>query len=376
MPEHGGGLRVLAVAEDPRGLVTACRVLAPLLTLKRLGVVQEFLVADSTLAGLPNDFAFDVLWVQRAPHPRVARRIAERFAGGYLHDMDDLLVTEPGYIAPGELPEREPLVALVERAAVFTAPSRRLVELVERRAGVSVMSKAVVCPNALEFPLQPPRTPARPRGLILTQSHRLALTESREEVLSAVREFAAQEGLPLYYFGPPPEVLGGGVRKLLGPIVECGYLDFWRYHATLASWPAMIGIAPLETVGDAATLDFVAAKSDIKLVEFGGFGHPGVYSSASPYRDSELRSGVLTDNSAASWKQALGAVLNDGWSGIADEQRAIVEARSLDRVALESWAPALQAARLPERRSCAELLPARRRVSHLLGLVRKRPRRR
>jgi hypothetical protein len=355
MPVHGAGLRVLAIAEDLRGLVTACRVLAPLLTLKRLGIVEEFLVTDSTLVGLPRDFAFDVLWVQRAPDPRLSRRIAERFHGAYLHDMDDLLVTAPGYIAEREFPERGPLVALIEGSAVFTAPSRRLVELVERAAGVPVAGRTFVCPNALEFPLQPPRIPERPRGLVFTQSHRLALTESREEVLGAVREFAALEKLPLFYFGPPPEVLGPGTEALLGPVVGCGYLDFWRYHSTLAAWPPMIGVAPLETTGDPVTLDFIAGKSDVKMVEYGGFGHPSVYSRAAPYGDTDLCAGVLVDNTASAWSDALAKTLDGGWRGLAAEQQAIIEARSLDRVAVEYWAPALRAARIAGGRRAADL---------------------
>jgi hypothetical protein len=346
VPDHVDDLRVLAVAEDLRGLVTACRVHAPLLALKRLGIVREFLVTDSTLAGVPRDYLFDVLWVQRAPEPRLSRRIAERFDGSYLHDMDDLLLAPPGYIAAREFPEREPLVALIESSAVFTAPSQRLVDLVERQTRGSVAGRAFLCPNALEFPLQPPRVPERPSGLVFTQSHRLALTESREVVLRAVREFAAREKLPLFYFGPPPEILGSGTAALLGPVVGCGYLDFWRYHAALAAWPSMIGVAPLETTGDQVTLDFIAGKSDVKMVEYGGFGHPSVYSRAAPYEDTDLCAGLVVENSAREWSDALAEILDGGWRRLAAEQLAIVEARSLERVALEHWAPALRAARI------------------------------
>jgi len=335
-------------------------VQAPLLTLQRLGVVADYRVTDSALAGLARDFTFDVLWVQRAPAPRLAATIVERFAAAYLHDMDDLLVTEPDYVTAGEFPDRGALVAVIEGASVFTVPSLRLASLVERHAGVSLAAKTAVCPNALEFPRQPPREPARPQGLLFTQSHRLALTESREAVLGAVRSCAAAEKLPLYYFGPPPDVLGHGVEALLGPIVPCGYLDFWRYHAALAAWPSMLGVAPLETEGDACTLDFIRAKSDIKMVEYGGFGHPAVYSRAAPYADTDLIAGRLADNTASAWSDALAAMLDDGWRSLADEQRAVVEARSLHRIAAGPWASALARARLPEARAAGELMSGRR----------------
>ena len=355
MPEPAAPLRVLAIAEDLRGLVTACRVHAPLMTLKRQGIVADYRVVDSSLSGVPPAFPFDVLWVQRAPAPRVAERIAQRFPGAYLHDMDDLLITEPSYVPNGEFPDRDSLLAVVAGAAVFTAPSERLVHLVEKHGGLSLAHRSMICPNALELPAQPPRVPARPAGLIFTQSHRLALTESREAVLKAVREFAAQTGLPLYYFGPSPDVLGKGVGRLLGPIVACGYLDFWRYHALLAAWPSVIGIAPLETAGDAGTLEFVAGKSDVKMVEFGGYGHPAVYSKAAPYVDTDLKAGKLTDNTFEGWRSALAGVLDDGWRRSAEEQAAVVTARSLERIAAECWAEALRRARLPEPRVAGEI---------------------
>jgi hypothetical protein len=353
-------LRVLAIAEDLRGLVTACRVHAPLITLKRQGIVSDYFITDSTLRGVPGDYRFDVLWVQRAPEPRLSQMIAQRFAGLYLHDMDDLLICEPSYVRAGEFPDRNALLALMANAAVFTAPSERLVQLAEKHSGLPLRQKRVVCPNALEFPAQPPRLPALPQGLVLTQSHRLALTESRQAVLGAVREFAAANGLPLYYFGPPPEVLGDGVGRLLGPVVECGYLDFWRYHALLAAWPPMIGVAPLETAGDPSTLDFVAAKSDIKMVEYGGFGHPAVYSRAEPFVDTDLRAGLPADNTFDGWSGALAAVLDDGWRRLADEQAAIVAARSLERVVREMWSAALKRALLSEAHTASELSPSRR----------------
>jgi len=271
--------------------------------------------------------------------------------------MDDLLITEPSYVPNGEFPDRDSLLAVVAGAAVFTAPSARLVHLVEKHGELSLVKRSMICPNALELPAQPPRVPARPAGLIFTQSHRLALTESREAVLKALREFAAQTGLPLYYFGPSPDVLGRGVSRLLGPIVACGYLDFWRYHALLAAWPSMIGVAPLETVGDVGTLDFVAGKSDVKMVEFGGFGHPAVYSRAAPYVDTDLKAGELVDNTFEEWSSALAAVLDDAWRRSAEEQAAVAAARSLERIATECWSEALRRARLPEPRSARELTP-------------------
>ncbi len=53
-----------------------------------------------------------------------------------------------------------------------------------------------------------------------------------------------------------------------------------EYHSALAGPPALLGIAPLETEGDPDTVEFVSGKSDVKMAEYGGFGHPAVYSAA------------------------------------------------------------------------------------------------
>jgi len=370
--------RVLAFAEDLNGLVTACRVHAPLITLKRLGLIDDYLVTDASMDGVPRDAAFDVVWLQRARDRDLALRLIDRLEGRFLLDMDDLLLARPSYIAPTDFPHVDHIRTAVRECSVLTVPSLRLAGLLADRGCGDLQDKAVVCPNALEFPRQPPRTPERPVGLMLTQSHRLALTNSRDAVLGAMRDFSAANDLPVYYFGPPPEVLGTGVADLLGPLVQCGYLDYWRYHSILAAWPAMIGLAPLETADDSDTLDFVAGKSDVKMVEFGGFGHPAVYSRATPYVDTDLAAGVLTDNTSEAWTEALEYMLAVGWRRSAVEQRDIVAARSLDLIARESWYPALLRARLAKPRVARELKPrgsvARRRTPRFIRqLVRRAP---
>ncbi len=49
-------------------------------------------------------------------------------------------------------------------------------------------------------------------------------------------------------------------------------------------------------MADQADLDFINAKSDVKMVEFGGFGHPSIYSDAQPYAGSDLQCGTIVPN--------------------------------------------------------------------------------
>jgi len=361
--------RVLAFAEDLNGLVTACRVHAPLITLKRLGLIDDYLVTDASMDGVPRDAAFDVVWLQRARDRDLALRLIDRLEGRFLLDMDDLLLARPSYIAPTDFPHVDHTRTAVRECSVLTVPSLRLAGLLADRGCGDLQDKAVVCPNALEFPRQPPRTPERPVGLMLTQSHRLALTNSRDAVLGAMRDFSAANDLPVYYFGPPPEVLGTGVADLLGPLVQCGYLDYWRYHSILAAWPAMIGLAPLETADDSDTLDFVAGKSDVKMVEFGGFGHPAVYSRAAPYVDTDLRAGVLTENTGGAWNEALEHLLAEGWRDAGEQQERVVAARHMERIARECWLPALERSRLASSLTANLLSPIRTRWRRFAGVL-------
>ena len=273
-----------------------------------------------------------------------------------MYKRQDLLIARPGYIEAGDLPPSDHIIEAVRRCRVLTTTSLRLARLLEERVGEKLQHKVVVCPNALELPVGWTRPPQKPQGIVFTQSHRLALGASREPVFAAVRELAQRQGLKIHYFGPPLEVLGRGVPELVGEVVHCGYLDFWRYHAVLAALPSMIGIAPLETVGDRETLDFVAGKSDIKMVEYAGFGHPSVYSAAPAYVDTDLRAGEVAENTYEGWSAALERLVDEGWAKAGDEQAAVHAARSMDRVAAEHWATALQRSQCPEARVAGPLL--------------------
>ena len=370
-PPRGDKPRVLAIAEDPHGLVTACRVHAPLMTLMRLRLIDDYWVTDASMANVPPDAPFDVVWLQRARDRDLTLRLIGRLDGQFLLDMDDLLVARPSYIEEGDFPQADHIRAAVRACAVLTAPSLRLAGLLAERGCGDAPSKTVVCPNALEFPRQPPAEPTTPRGILLTQSHRLALTASKEAVLSAICDFAHENVLPVYYFGPPLSTLGAGVADSLASVVSCGYLDFWRYHALLAAWPAMIGAAPLETRGDAETLAFVAAKSDIKMVEYAGYGHTGVYSDAAPFTDTDLVVGTVVSNSYESWVSGLQTALNDAWRMCAAQQAHVVDTRSMESVAADCWQPAIRRARLPRPLRARELMSTRLTARGVLARARR-----
>jgi hypothetical protein len=314
----------------------------PLFNLKKQGFVEDYFITDPSLFDVPDDFSFDVVWLQRCNDPRLRDHLETKIGSHFLYDLDDLLIGNAAY-REDRLPHKEVILDSMKRCRVLTVTSMRLARLLEAHAGIPLQDKVVVCPNALEFS-PGAKTPARPSGLLLASSEALALLESRAEVLSAARDFSKRHGLPVYYFGPKSEVIASSFPS----VSSFGLLGFWHYHAILASLQPMIGLAPLETRGDRETQEFVAGKSDIKMLDFGGFGHPAVYSNALPYVDTDLKAGLVVENRADAWQDALETIHSRLWESLDAEQSEIVMRRNMDRIAAEHWSEALKKARLPE----------------------------
>jgi hypothetical protein len=225
---------------------------------------------------------------------------------------------------------------------VLTVTSPRLGALLERYIGLPLADRLAVCPNGAEFPAAG-RAPEPPRGLIFTSSDALALTTAAGEFVDAVAAFTRRHRLPVYCCGQPLARLSAAWPTM----IYLGLVPYWHYHALLATLPPMLGVAPLETAADPETLDFINGKSDIKLAEFAGHGHPGVYSLAPPYADTDLAAGRLVANRRDAWEEGLEFMLREGWRRLADEQAAVKEKRHMDRLARECWLPALTRVRLP-----------------------------
>ncbi len=138
--------------------------------------------------------------------------------------------------------------------------------------------------------------------------------------------------------------------------VVIGEIDFESNLRLLEAAPTSIGVAPLETISDEETLDFIAGKSDLKILLFAGYGHPPVVSASPPYTESPLQDAAfVVGNSYSEWSEALEYQYREGWKAVADHARRIQNERGIDRVTRESWVPALQAVRLAEPISGIEL---------------------
>jgi hypothetical protein len=330
---------VLAITRD-RAFLRALRVDMPLVNLKRQGFIDRYFITDPSLFDLPSEFSFDVLWLQRVTNRSLIDLLADRIDSQYLYDLDDLLIGPAPCIQQGTFNSRVVLDS-IGSCRVLTVTSWRLLSILERIAGLSLANKAFVCPNAFEFG-DGVRTPMKPRGIILTSSESMFPTDSVSSILSEVESFSRRHDLPVFHFGPAHDP---AVARFLNR-VSFGRVSFWHYHAILGSLPPMIGVAPLPTDGCKQTLDFVNGKSDVKMMEYGGFGHPSVYSDALPYVESDLEAGITVTNTRESWADGLHRVYTEHWKRLNVEQRRVMDLRRMDRVAAERWSAAIDRARL------------------------------
>ena len=83
------------------------------------------------------------------------------------------------------------------------------------------------------------------------------------------------------------------------------YNEFMAWMTQMVRWD--LAIAPLED-----NL-FTQCKSDIKFLDYGILGIPGIYSSVSPYKDEVIhrKTGYLVQNTTESWANAIDDLLSD-----------------------------------------------------------------
>ena len=355
------GLRVLAITDDRRFL-RQVRLVLPLAALCRAGLVAGFRVLGPTDGSLSDHFpltAFDAVVVQRSVPGWVTEFLNTRGVA-YLLDLDDLLLARPAHaLGLPDAAGRERLKRSLAACTVLTVPNGRLLAALERRLGVLLAHKTVIVPNAV--PGSPndanpadAKPATRPGAILWASSDRPALLGSSHGIVAAIAGVATRHALPIMAMGClGPDILAGlpGVRQL-------GNMGYWRHKAFLRELPTALAVAPLETAGDAETLEFIQCKSDVKLVEYGGLGHAGVYSRAAPYVDTDLAAGQLADNDEAAWTQALEYQFAAGYRQTPAEARAILARRNAETVARTGWLPALDRVRLPRPLALAELMTA------------------
>lgn len=135
------------------------------------------------------------------------------------------------------------------------------------------------------------------------------------------------------------QALDGLPVRVLDVSANSDYLNFMPWMVKNLQWD--LAIAPLEDT------QFSRCKSDIKALDYGIQGIPGIFSRVPAYENTirHLETGWLADNDVPSWQTAFDALLSDEQlrEGLArNVQNYVLSTRTLQHCAPQ-WRVAIQA---------------------------------
>jgi len=301
--------------------------------------------------GLPYSCTY-IRLLQPLSHPLVSSHLSFTHGTQMRKRSDpDLVVVErqPPGVSDGPVPEAERLVrTLAERRVPFVFATddnlldlnrdrpweafpedelRAAVRLLARRAaGVVVSTEAlaerfrrlnprtVVVPNAIDERLFGPPGEVRRRGVPFTIGYMGTRTHDRDlrMVLGPLRNVLAraagavrlevvgvvdEASLAAYFEGLPVARLDPGTDE--------AYPRFPGWMRRSLRWD--LALAPLEVD------DFTICKSDLKYLDYGALGIPGLFSDVRPYRETirHGETGLLVPDARAAWEEAIEGLIAD-----------------------------------------------------------------
>jgi processive 1,2-diacylglycerol beta-glucosyltransferase len=265
-----------------------------------------------------------------------------------VYELDDNLLDlhrgEPWEVYPGPF-LRGAVAYLAREADAVVVSTPALAERLSRlRPGV------LVVPNALDERLfEAGPEPARPRGDAVTIGYMGTMTHEADlrMVLAPLRALLRRHAGRVRF-----ELVGGAAEgrvsslfeglpfHVLHPRQEDAYPSFVPWMRRHLTWD--VAIAPLE---DNA---FTRCKSDLKYLDYGALGIPGVFSDVRSYRETvrNRETGLLAANEPKAWADALEEVVTDGAlrARLADAAKADVHGGRMLRTNAVRWREAIAAA--------------------------------
>ncbi len=263
-----------------------------------------------------------------------------------VYELDDNLLDlhrgEPWEVYPG--PFLRAVVSFLTREAdgvIVSTPA--LAERLQR-----LRSRVLVVPNALDERLfEAGPEPSSPRGPAVTIGYMGTLTHEADlrMVLAPLRALLRRHAGRVRF-----ELVGGAAEGRVASLFEglpFRWLDTGRDHSYPKFVPWMrrhlrwdVAIAPLED--DA----FTRCKSDLKYLDYGALGIPGVFSDVRPYRETvrHRETGLLAANERKAWADALEEIVSDAAlrARLAERATAEVHGTRMLRTNAPSWRKAIE----------------------------------
>jgi len=263
-----------------------------------------------------------------------------------VYQLDDNLLDlhrdEPWETYPGN--SLRGVVAFLARQAdgmIVSTPA-----IAERFA--RLRSGALVVPNALDERLfGPAPEPYAPRSSAVTIGYMGTLTHEADlrMVLAPLRALLRRHAGRVRL-----ELVGGGAEERIASLFEGlpfrmrnlgsehPYPRFVPWMRQQLRWD--VAIAPLED--DA----FTRGKSDLKYLDYGALGIPGVFSDVRPYRGTvrHRETGLLAANEPRAWAVALEEIVSDGAlrARLAEAAKAEVHGSRMLKTNATLWTDAIE----------------------------------
>lgn len=332
---------ILWVTFIPEGEpLRALRVETILYSLFKSGKIEGFGILSGNQVTIVGEIhEFDVVCFQREGSNNQILR-DKIFEDKFLVDIDDLLFANASHRGEGYLRWRDlhfnETKELIEKCTLLSVTSDRLSSLISEYTGVECKKKSRVTPNCLVYPKSLNNsTVGNVEALIWTSSDFAALTQSKEEVTEACVSFCRDKKIPLFLFGEFSSDLADNFPK----IRNFGMTNFLMHKQMLEEFSGKaIAVAPLETNANKETIDFIAGKSDLKMVEYGGFGIEAIYSKSPPYYESDLVNRYLAGNNFDEWRASLDLAYESPCIPMS-KILEIREKRDASFISMQAWFP-------------------------------------
>jgi hypothetical protein len=245
---------------------------------------------------------YDVLLTHRNPS-RCQHKWLKARSIRFVYDIDDLLLADD-VRGVRRAAEQSSIQWCLENADAVTAPSRRLLAMLDRKLPNGLGARAIHLPNAgLERP-PPTKAKSKPRFLWASSAQPMDAGDL-DAVCLGISDAVQALNTDIVMIGRFPQRLLDFFpsRQVMEWLEPSAYLEL------LASGP-FIAVAPLSLTLPAAQQMFADCKSDIKIAQYGASRIAGAYSAALPFTESDLPCHIVP-NTRADWAEALRMLAND-----------------------------------------------------------------
>jgi glycosyltransferase involved in cell wall biosynthesis len=292
----------------------------------------------------------DIVIVERMWKPDITLRQAEAIVARTRGDgaclictLDDNLLdlqTQDGSGSPFS-PEKLMVLRYLIRAAdgviVSTVPLKR--RLARLNANIHVVPNALderLCRAAAPSPGAGARKIIGYMGTYTHDADFMMILQPLRELLRKYREAVEFQLVGSIGDAALLQALAGLPVRVLDVTASSDYLTFMRWMTENARWD--LAIAPLEDT------PFTACKSDIKALDYGIRGIPGIFSRVPAYETTirHLETGWLAGNDVSSWQTAFETLLHD--DQLRQQLARNVQEYSLSTRTLQHCAPEWRAA--------------------------------